>query len=154
MNANLIFDLYQLSFPNLIIIKLITKHTPVMIFQRLKKNTSIIKIEKEIFYEIFSSIKGCIGGGFKSVCLGGKLKINLDFLPTNQLTSFLHSIFTNYWWRLNNHSIQIKVVFMDMLRNNSNPLKGPLILSINFPVFRFAWGQAECLKDHSTLSLV
>lgn len=57
-----------------------------MIFQRLKKNTSIIKIEKEIFYEIFSSIKGCIGGGFKSVCLGGKLKINLDFLPTNQLT--------------------------------------------------------------------
>lgn len=134
-----------------------------MIFQRLKKNTSIIKIEKKIFYEIFSSINSCIGGVFfpsflvtinKSVCLGGKLKINLYFLTTNQLTSFLHSIFTNYWWRLNNHSIQIEVDIMEMLRNNSNPLKGPLILSINFPVFRFAWGQAECLKDHSTLSLV
>lgn len=134
-----------------------------MIFEGLKKPTSIIKIEKKIFYEIFSSIKGCIGGFFfpsflvtinKSVCLGGKLKINLDFLTTNQLTRFLHSIFTNYWWRLNNHSIQIKVVFMDMLRNNSNPLKGPLILSINFSVFWFAWRQAECLKDHSTLSLV
>lgn len=68
-----------------------------MIFEGLKKPTSIIKIEKKIFYEIFSSIKGCIGGFFfpsflvtinKSVCLGGKLKINLDFLPTNQLTRF------------------------------------------------------------------
>lgn len=135
-----------------------------MIFEGLKKTPVSLKSKRRYFnYQIFSSIKGCIGGVFfpsilvtinKSVCLGGKLKTNLDFLPTNQLTRFLHSIFTNYWWRLNNHSIQIKVVFMDKLRNNSNPLKGPLILSINFPVFRFAWRQAEYSKDHSTLSLV
>lgn len=63
-----------------------------MIFEGLKKNISIIKIEKKIFYEIFFFIKGCIGGFFffsflviinKFVCLGGKLKINLDFLIIN-----------------------------------------------------------------------
>lgn len=134
-----------------------------MIFERLKKSPVSLKSKRRYFTRFFLLLKVALVGVFfpsilvtinKSVCLGGKLKINLDFLPTNQLTRFLHSIFTNYWWRLNNHSIQIEVDIMDMLRNNSNPLKGPLILSINFPVFRFAWRQAECLKDHSTLSLV
>lgn len=134
-----------------------------MIFEGLKKTPVSLKSKRRYFTRFFLLWKVALVGVFfpsilvtinKSVCLGGKLKINLDFLTTNQLTSFLHSIFTNYWWRLNNHSIQIKVVFMDMLKNNSNPLKGPLILSINFSVFWFAWRQAEYSKDHSTLSLV
>lgn len=134
-----------------------------MIFEGLKKTPVSLKSKRRYFTRFFLLLKVALVGFFfpsilvtinKSVCLGGKLKINLDFLPTNRLTRFLHSIFTNYWWRLNNHSIQIEVDIMDMLRNNSNPLKGPLILSINFPVFRFAWRQAEYLKDHSTLSLV
>lgn len=134
-----------------------------MIFEGLKKTPVSLKSKRRYFTRFFLLLKVALVGVFfpsilvtinKSVCLGGKLKINLDFLPTNQLTRFLHSIFTNYWWRLNNHSIQIEVDIMDMLRNNSNPLKGPLTLSINFSVFRFAWRQAEYSKDHSTLSLV